>query len=294
MLKKTLFAAILTTLQFIATPALALQPDAQAPAKPLQEPPNGWRYSGLTEADEETTAAAYPFNLIDRGTQRGRILIRGHLAEAMRVLPGDLNADDENGGQKANGPRRSPPTLAVNGNPLLLYSDAQGAFARPYAFAPGSNGIELLDADGHSRQRIQFYEANPSRLRAEMRVLVAWDDPQAEVDLHVLTPDGQHAYYGQPTLTSGGGLDADSVDGPGPEVFTITAAQRGPYEFYVNYWGNFGASGYHFDENTRQKPIITCRITMVLHENTPNERRESFIVPLRKIGELTHIRTLIF
>ena len=298
MLKKTLFAIILPFI--VATPALALQPDAPASAQPLQEPPNGWRYSGLTEADQEATAAAYPFNLIDRGTQRGRTLIRGHLAEAMRVLHGDLSAGDENGGQKVNGangakgPRRGPPTLAVNGNPLLLYSDAQGAFARPYAFGPGSNGIELLDADGHSRQRIQFYEANTGRLRAEMRVLVAWDDPQAEVDLHVLTPDGQHAYWAHPTLTGGGGLDVDSVDGPGPEVFTITAARRGPYEFYVNYWGNFGASGYHFDENTRQKPIITCRITMVLHENTPDERRESFIVPLRKIGELTHIRTLIF
>ncbi|MDR3351449.1 MAG: DUF2135 domain-containing protein, partial [Zoogloeaceae bacterium] len=78
------------------------------------------------------------------------------------------------------------------------------------------------------------------------------------------------------------------------EIFSVTAPLRGAYQFYVNYWGNFGDSGYHFDENTRQRPIITCRITLILHENTPNERRESFVVPLRGIGDLTHVRSLIF
>ena len=284
MLKKLLF---IVTLCFLATPAFALQPDS----KPIEEPSGGWIYSGLDEAKAEATTAAYPFNLIDRGAQRGRTMIRGHLAEAMRAIPG--NQDDQSG-QGTKGGRRPPPTLAVNGNPILLYSDVNGVFARPYAFGPGSNSIELLDANGHSVQRWQLYEANASRPRAQMRVILAWDDPQAQVDLHVLTPDGQHAYWAHPTLTGGGGLDVDSVDGPGPQMFTITAAQRGMYQFYVNYWGNFNASGYHFNEQTRQKPIITCRITMIIKENTPDERRESFVVPLRNVGELNYIRTLIF
>ena len=278
MLKRLLFAVILC---LAAASAFALQPGSQ----PIEAPFGGWIYNGLTEADEAATAAAYPFNLIDRGTQRGRTLIRGHLAEAMPAMPDNQETQSE---------RRGPPTLAVNGNPMLLYSDKDGAFARPYAFGPGSNSVELLDADGRSAQRIQLYEANAKRSRAEMRVILAWDDPQAQVDLHVLTPDGQHAFWAHPALAGGGGLDRDSVDGPGPQMFSITAARRGPYQFYVNYWGNFSASGYHFDERTRQKPIITCRITMILWENTPNERRESFVVPLRKIGELTHIHTLVF
>jgi len=287
MLKKLLVVtafALAACLLGQAVLAVALQPDFQPIAAPISTPYSGWMYSGLTEKDE-ATATTYPYNLIDRGAQSGRTLIRGRLAATMRAIPGN---------QIAIGERHPPPTLAVNGNPLLLYSDAQGIFARPYAFAPGSNSVELLDADGHSVQRRQFYEANISRPRAEIRVLVAWNDPQAEVDLHVLTPDGQHAFWARPTLTGGGGLDVDSVDGPGPEVFTITAAPRGAYQFYVNYWGNFGASGYHFDERTRQKPIITCHITMILRENTADERRESFVVPLRKIGDLTYIRTLIF
>ena len=80
-----------------------------------------------------------------------------------------------------------------------------------------------------------------------LRVLAAWDDNQAEVDLHIITPDGQHAYWAHPTLTNGGGLDVGSVDGSGPEMFTMTSPLRGSYQVWINYWGNFNASGYHFD-----------------------------------------------
>jgi uncharacterized protein YfaP (DUF2135 family) len=249
-------------LGFFAPPAPALDP-------PLDFPRGGWNHGGFTD-DSGRSAVAYPYNLIDRGAQRGRTLITGRLAVPEEV-----------------------PTLVINGNPMRLHAGEDGRFARPYAFGPGSNSVELKNAKGESLQRLQFHEANPHRPRAQVRAIVSWDDPQAEVDLHVLTPDGQHAFWAHPVLRDGGGMDVDSVDGAGPEIFSVAAAKRGLYQFYVNYWGNFGASGYHFAE-TRQKPVITCRITLILHENTPNERRESFVVPLRKLGELTHIRNLVF
>ncbi|MDR2625978.1 MAG: DUF2135 domain-containing protein [Zoogloeaceae bacterium] len=259
---------------------LALPAHAQN-AAPIDSPQGGWNYSGMVDKSAET-AVAYPYNLIDRGAQQGRTLIRGRLARHLRAE------------KKEGVVTRRPPTLVVNGNPMPLYSDEEGRFVRPYAFGPGSNSIELLDVNGKSVQRLQFYEANPTRPRAALRAILSWDDDQAEVDLHVITPDGQHAYWARPVLNGGGGMDVDSVDGAGPEIFSSIAPLRGAYQFYVNYWGNFGSSGYHFDEATRQKPIITCRITLILHENTPSERRESFVVPLRKIGDLTHIRTLVF
>ncbi|MDR1463374.1 MAG: DUF2135 domain-containing protein [Azoarcus sp.] len=270
-----IFFAGLLAASLLPAPAVALD------GLPIASPHGGWNYAGFTDKSSEN-AVAYPYNLIDRGTQSGRTLIRGKLAEQMRA---------ETAG---NGAKRKPPTLVVNGNPMPLYSGEGGDFARPYAFGPGSNSIEIMDAEGKSVQRLQFYESNPTRPRAQLRAILAWDDDQAEVDLHVLTPDGQHATWSSPVLRGGGGMDVDSVDGAGPEIFSVTSPVHGLYLFYVNYWGNYGSSGYHFDESTRQKPIITCRITLILHENTPNERRESHVVPLRKIGELTHIRSLVF
>lgn len=245
----------------------------------LESPAGGWRHNGIHHLDRRPdTAVAYPYSPIDRGTQSGRTLIQGRLAPHLR----------------AHGPARTPPTLVVNGNPMPLYSDEEGRFVRPYAFGPGSNSVEIRSADGHAVRRLQFYEADTTRPRAQLRAILAWDDDQAEVDLHVLTPDGQHAFWAHPVLTNGGGMDVDSVDGAGPEMFSMTAALRGPYQLYVNYWGNFGDSGYHFDERTRRRKIITCRITLVFHENTPQERRESHVVPLRKLGELTHVKTIVF
>lgn len=63
---------------------------------------------------------------------------------------------------------------------------------------------------------MQFYEANRTKTQARIRVILAWDDPHAELDLHVLTPDGQHAFYAAPTLSNGDRLDVDSVDGAVP------------------------------------------------------------------------------
>lgn len=239
----------------------------------LDTPAGGWSHSGLAEQPDEATFA-YPTPPIDRGGQKGRTLIQGHL--------------------KSTGKERKPPTLVVNGNPMPLYSGADGAFARPYAFGMGSNSIEIRSGDHGERKRVQFYQANPTRTQARIRIILSWDDNQAELDLHVLTPDGQHAFWAHPVLTNGGGLDVDSVDGAGPEMFSMTAPLRGIYNVYVNYWGNFGASGYHFDENTRRREVITCRITLVFNENTQQEKRETFVVPMRKIGDLTLARSFVY
>jgi uncharacterized protein YfaP (DUF2135 family) len=268
-------------LALLPFPASALDglPEAEE-TSPVASPHGGWNRGGLTDGSNER-AVSYPYNLIDRGMQSGRTLIRGRLKERQ---------EKEKNGEL---PPRRPPTLVVNGNPMPLYSDAEGNFARPYAFGAGSNSIEVVDAEGKSLQRLQFFEADTGRPKARIRAILSWDDDQAEVDLHVLAPDGQHITWSNPVLTGGGGMDVDSVDGAGPEIFSVTAPMRGTYLFYVNYWGNFGASGYHFGES-RQKPIITCRLTLVLQENTPDERRESFVVPLRNVGDLTYIHTLIF
>jgi uncharacterized protein YfaP (DUF2135 family) len=162
------------------------------PAAEMSEPVGGWRYNGLLDRSEQPQVA-YPTPPIDRGVQRNRTMIEGQL--------------------KAIGTQRGPHTLAVNGNPLNLYTDDQGRFARPYAFGAGSNSVEVRSAEGKSLKRVQFYEANNLRTPARIRVVLGWDDPKAELDLHIITPDGQHAFFAHTALTNGGGLDPDGVDG---------------------------------------------------------------------------------
>lgn len=249
------------------------QGQPQAQDRTLAAPYGGWNRAGLTDKSGDL-AVNYPYALIDRGAQRNRRMIQGQLDKASKNRPFHK--------------------LVVNGNPTPLYSDENGHYARAYAFGSGSNSVEIRAPEGKVLKRMQFYEADHSRPQPVIRVIAAWDDNQAEVDLHIVTPDGQHAFFGQPALKGGGGLDADTVDGPGPENFVMTSPMRGTYQVWVNYWGNFGNDGYHFDETTRQRPIITTRITLVFNENTPRERREDFVVPLRSLGELTLVKSFKF
>lgn len=239
----------------------------------LDGPRAGWINSGLGD-DQERYVAAYPRPPVDRGRQKYRSLIEGRLRQKM---------DD-----------RSPPTLVVNGNAMPLYADSEGRFARPYAFGAGSNSVELIGADGRTRQRLQFYESQSGKTQAKLRAILTWDDARAEVDLHVVSPDGGHAFWAEPQLAEGGGLDVDSVDGAGPEIFSSAAPMHGNWLFYVNYWGNFDSTGYNFNSSAHQRELITAQLSLIFNENTVDERRETYMVPLRKIGELTLIRSISY
>lgn len=249
---------------------LAFGMTAQASDIRLSAPLGGWRSSKLAD-DETRYTAAYPKPPVNRGAQRYRTLIEGHLAAA--------------------GKGRKPHTLIVNGSPMPLYTSEDGRFARPWAFGPGSNSVEIRSPDGSARRRVQFFETDRTRPRAKLRVILSWNDPSAEVDLHVINPEGEHAFWAKPLMRSGG-LDVDSVDGAGPEIFSTVSPLPGTWLFYVNYWGNFNAGGYNFDPEAHEQQLITCMLTFVSFENTPNEKRETFMLPLRKIGDLVLARTL--
>lgn len=262
----------LITLVLLCSCGSAWAEDAQAALR-LDSPSGGWNVFGLVDHSEEM-AAAYPTPPVDRGRQKNRTLIRGRLA--------------------AGGPPGDVPKLIVNGNAMPLYGNPDGTFARPYVFGKGSNSIEIRSADGQVRKRVQFFEGSAVRVQPRIRIICSWDDSHAEVDMHVITPDGQHAFWAHPVLGNGGGLDVDSVDGAGPEMFSMTAPMHGMYHVYVNYWGNFNTAGYNFDETQHERIIISTQITLLFDENTPHEKRETLIVPLRRIGDLTLVKSFAY
>lgn len=257
--------------QLIFILILSIVPGLYGDDRILASPIGGWSYSDPDDSSE-TVQVSYPTPPIDRGGLNHRMMIAGKL-------------------KSLKGKRK--PLLVANGNPMLLNTDKNGNYRRFYAFGRGSNSTEVIDAEGR-KQKVQFYEANPNRIEAKIRIICSWDAPGAEVDLHILTPDGQHAFWANPRLREGDGLDPDSVDGPGPEMFTWSTPIHGTYHIFVNYWGNLDEEGYNFDGAKREKALITTRITLVFDENTPNEKRESFVIPLRRVSDLTHVKSFLY
>ena len=195
------------------------------------------------------------------------------------------------GSIKQSSPQRIPPLLVVKGNPAALYTGEDGRFMRPYAFGRGSNGVEIRLAGGRAK-RVQFYDTNRSKVQACLRATVNWDDPHAQVDLHVITPSGAHAFYANPSLQDGSGFEVDSVDGAGPGIFASPNPLSGTWMFYLNYYGNFNEGGYNFDARLHDKKIITAQLTLVSNENTIDEKRETFLISLRKIGDVIFVHAM--
>jgi uncharacterized protein YfaP (DUF2135 family) len=240
----------------------ALAVDGAAAQVVLDTPHSGWREAPPRQRDFSQDVS-YPAASVNTNGIAASALIRGHLAHAPKTPEGGA---------------RQPARLVVDGVAMPLSVDGTGQFARPWSFGQGSHSVEVRAPDGSVKRR-QFYEAQAKRTPTRLRVVLSWDSDNTDLDLHVISPDGQHVFYGAREAANGGALDVDVTTGFGPEIFATPSPLPGTYLVFINY---FGAG--------EQRDIIsTAQVTVVQEEGTSREKQQSFRVPLRKPGELTRV-----
>ncbi|MBB3262013.1 uncharacterized protein YfaP (DUF2135 family) [Paraburkholderia bannensis] len=235
---------------------------AQADTIEFTAPLNGWRNSAGDEA-RYTQDVHYPAVAVS--TPEGQSL-NALIAGQIKSAPKAKSAT-------------SVGTLVVNGTPMPQRIEEDGTFSRPFAFGSGSNGVELRTRDG-TRKRVQFYEAYANKTHPRLRIVLAWDTDGTDLDLHVVSPDGVHTWYGDRVAPNGGALDVDVTTGYGPEIYSSAAPLHGTYLVYVNYYGQ-GNSG---------ADMTVAQVTIITDEGTPNEKSETIRAPMRKAGELTLVK----
>lgn len=228
----------------------------------LEAPRGGWRYSA-GDAAGFLQQVNYPAASVNAAGHGAAALIKGHISS-----------------QKKD----QPATLVVNGVALPLQLDESGAFERPYAFGAGSNSLEVRSPDGKNRKQVQFYDAYAGKAQARLRVVLSWDSPGTDLDLHVVSPDGAHVFYGNRVAVNGGALDVDVTTGFGPEIFASVAPPSGIYHVYVNYYGS----------GPDPQLLTTAQVAIVTQEGTASEKRQVVQVPMRKAGELTLIKSFSY
>ena len=226
-------------------------------AAELETPIGGWRVGNPDAPYTQTVNYPAVQPHIEADTPEGS-QIRGHIRKRVKQTA----------------------TLAINGNAIPVRLDETGAFARPYSFAAGSNSVEVRS--GEERARIQFYQSAAGQPESRLRVLLSWDTNGTDLDLHVLTPSGQHAWYGERVI-AGGAIDIDVTTGYGPEIFASPAPENGLYQLYINYYGGGDGSG-----------LTSARLTIISNEGTASEKRQEFIVPMRFAGELVLARQFMY
>lgn len=204
-------------------------------------------------------------------------------AVSVNLQPGQ-SASAEIRGKIAGAAKGRPGTLIVNGVAIPVALDENGGYSRPYSFGRGSNGVEVRAPGAGSGARAQFFDAYAGKTESRLRIVLSWDSAATDLDLHVVTPDGGHAWYGARVLPNGGALDVDVTDGYGPEIFSSPTPPRGLYHVYVNYYGAGAERG----------ALTTARLAIVTHENAPDEKQQVFLVPMRAPGELTLVKSFLY
>jgi len=252
----------------------------------LEAPIGGWKHSA-DEPPQHMQEVHYPASRVNTGGSR-------------------LNGDGRDMGAAIRGfivnhpkAKKEPYMLVVNGVAMPISVGEDGHFARPYAFPPGSNNVEIKSPDRKTLRRVNYFDANPNRQRVGLRVVLSWDTDMTDLDLHVVSPDGQHVFYGDRVGANGGALDVDVTGGYGPEIYAIPSPLKGNWQIYVNYYGG-GWSNSSSDEGEGGRPsskevaITVAQIAIVTHEGTPDERRQVFRVPMRRPGDLTLVKSFVY
>ncbi|MFZ5441128.1 MAG: VIT domain-containing protein [Myxococcota bacterium] len=147
------------------------------------------------------------------------------------------------------------------GKPEKAFEALQRGLARGYPEGRFAGVTQILREDA-GLIAAAWIKAEPSRkgeilekLKAaggvvedqpSLRFVLNWETDANDVDFHISDARGNHAYYSNKHLASGGDLYADVTTGYGPECFTIRAPKgkrAGPYTLQAHYYsiGPMGA-----------------------------------------------------
>jgi hypothetical protein len=92
-------------------------------------------------------------------------------------------------------------------------------------------------------------------------LVMTWEDPSADVDLHIHEPGGQHVFYQARESANGGFLYYDITDGFGPEIYTLGQAVKGEYQLAIVYYSG-------------SQPNLSGTLTVLRNAGSPEETRE--------------------
>ena len=124
-----------------------------------------------------------------------------------------------------------------------------------------------------------------ANLDVDIRIVMAWDADATDIDLHVMEPDGEEAYYGHRNTTRGGRISDDITDGYGPEEYLIRRAPAGLYTVKTRYFGS------------RQQTVVgpaTVTATVYTDWGRAKQQEQTLTLRLDQPREVVEIGTITF
>lgn len=98
--------------------------------------------------------------------------------------------------------------------------------------------IAWCEANGVKAEPPPMDAAYRRDLPLAMRIVMSWDVDETDIDLHVLEPGGEEAFYGHRRTSSGGFVSEDVTTGYGPEEYLRKTSEKGVYKVMANYFAS--------------------------------------------------------
>jgi tetratricopeptide (TPR) repeat protein len=117
-------------------------------------------------------------------------------------------------------------------------------------------------------------------LDVDVRIILTWDADLTDIDLHLVEPSGETAFYGHNRTAIGGLVSRDFTQGYGPEEYLVRKAMKGTYQVKTNFFGS---------QAQRLTGAVTLQVEIFTNYGRPDEKRQTITVRLTEKKETIDI-----
>ena len=127
--------------------------------------------------------------------------------------------------------------------------------------------------DGKKPAIPEFDAAYRRDLPMKLRIVMSWDADETDIDIHVLEPNGEEAFYQNRRTAEGGFVSEDVTTGYGPEEYLKKELESGKYKILSNYFAS---------HQTALTGATTVTATVYTDWGTAQEKRQVLTLRLDK------------
>ena len=127
--------------------------------------------------------------------------------------------------------------------------------------------------DGKKPAIPEFDAAYRRDLPMKLRIVMSWDADATDIDIHVLEPNGEEAFYQNRRTAEGGFVSEDVTTGYGPEEYLKKELESGKYKILSNYFAS---------HQTALTGATTVTATVYTDWGTAQEKRQVLTLRLDK------------
>ena len=124
--------------------------------------------------------------------------------------------------------------------------DGTWNYGGDFVIRRGENKIQVQveNEDGSVYGTSETFTVNGDLPPRQLESVLTWDTDDNDVDMHVWSPGGLHAYYSAKSAIPGCYLDVDDTDGYGPETFVCenTTMESGQWTIKIRYYSAHGVA----------------------------------------------------